>query len=353
MSVGSSVIVLVSFTWGIFVFEEHVHDKLQACLAIACMVCGLCGMAYYSAPTIAHSSGIRTTTDTTSNTDPYHQPLRPTDDDFLPLDDDDDAFFGRQYVAMESTTTTTEGNNDIDDDDDDDDGNIDMIENPSSPTTGGIEDNENSFSGQIDDNDSTLEPLLLSTPSLSSSSSSLSSVSSSVILCGGYVKIQERILGIIVAVFGGLWGGSMMVPMQFAPKVDQGLPFLTSFAIGAVAVTMFCWIFRYGYLVCHHNFCGVRAYKALPSFYFRQMWPYGMTCGVIWSIGNFCSILSVEFLGEGIGYASTQAAMLISGLWGIFYFREIEGTNAISKWLLCASCTVLGILILSYEHHEP
>merc|ERR1711865_936854 len=185
-------------------------------------------------------------------------------------DDDDDAFFGRQYVAMESTTTTTtEGNNDTDDDD----GNIDMIENPSSPTTGGI-----------DDNDSTLEPLLLSTPSLSSSSSTLSSpssVSSSVILCG------------------------------------------------------------------------VRAYKALPSFYFRQMWPYGMTCGAIWSIGNFCSILSVEFLGEGIGYASTQAAMLISGVWGIFYFREIEGTNAISKWLLCASCTVLGILILSYEHHEP
>ena len=37
---------------------------------------------------------------------------------------------------------------------------------------------------------------------------------------------------------------------------------------------------------------------------------------------------------------------------GIFYFSEIEGTNAILKWNAAATVTVVGILLLSYEHHE-
>jgi len=57
-------------------------------------------------------------------------------------------------------------------------------------------------------------------------------------------------------------------------------------------------------------------------------------------------------LGEGVGYSVVQASMLVSGLWGIFYYKEIEGRETISKWFLSASITVLGILLLSYEHHE-
>jgi uncharacterized membrane protein len=56
MGVGGSCIVLVSFTWGIMVFNEHVHSRLQACVAVMLMLIGLIGMAYYSAPSVAHSS---------------------------------------------------------------------------------------------------------------------------------------------------------------------------------------------------------------------------------------------------------------------------------------------------------
>ena len=45
-----------------------------------------------------------------------------------------------------------------------------------------------------------------------------------------------------------------------------------------------------------------------------------------------------------------QAAMLISGLWGICYYREIINPVTIIKWFLSASLTVAGILFLSYEH---
>jgi glucose uptake protein GlcU len=96
----------------------------------------------------------------------------------------------------------------------------------------------------------------------------------------------------------------------------------------------------------------VNAYDALPSLHIPTLWLAGGISGTLWSIGNFFSILSVEHLGEGVGYSVVQAAMLVSGLWGIFYFREITDTMAIMKWFVSAGLTVSGILLLSYEHHE-
>lgn len=54
IGIGSSFIVLVSFVWGIFVFQERVHSKFSACCAIASMMLGLMGMSYYSSPVVNH-----------------------------------------------------------------------------------------------------------------------------------------------------------------------------------------------------------------------------------------------------------------------------------------------------------
>jgi len=84
----------------------------------------------------------------------------------------------------------------------------------------------------------------------------------------------------------------------------------------------------------------VRAYKALPPLHIRIMWLAGGVSGTLWSIGNFFSMISVEYLGEGVGYSVVQSAMLVSGLWGIFYFREVVGVATISKWFFSAFLTV-------------
>ena len=41
--------------------------------------------------------------------------------------------------------------------------------------------------------------------------------------------------------------------------------------------------------------------------------------------------------------------MLISGLWGIFYFHEI-GEDMITRWLASAVVALCGIIWLSVEH---
>jgi len=328
IGVGSSFIVLVSFTWGIFFFDEPVHSRFQACAAVAFMLCGLAGMAYYSAPTVAHAErGNASNRQRRIIDDDFYQPVRPEDLDFLPPDEAFES--ATDYTAMGIETM------------EDGDGNELTIGTGSSnhdginnPNPG---DNEvRALTETIEDDDF-----------------GDANHTAPVIFCWGRLRVQERILGILAAMIGtGLWGGSIMVPMQFAPTDDKGLPYLTSFAIGASVVTLFFWLVRYLYHWRKQNYSYSRAYEALPSFHFRKMWLYGGTCGLVWSIGNFASILAVENLGEGVGYSTTQSSMLISGIWGIFYFREVEGLAPILKWNLAASVTVLGILMLSYEHHE-
>jgi glucose uptake protein GlcU len=59
----------------------------------------------------------------------------------------------------------------------------------------------------------------------------------------------------------------------------------------------------------------------------------------------------VYYLGEGVGYPLVQTSILISGLWGIFYFHEVSAPDRIVKWIGSSLLTIAGILLLSYEHH--
>jgi len=92
------------------------------------------------------------------------------------------------------------------------------------------------------------------------------------------------------------------------------------------------------------------AVEALPSFHIDVMWKPGCLAGLIWSIGNFSGIVSITVLGEFTGYSVTQGSMIISGLWGIFWYNEIKGARSILGWLLSSVVALGGILWLSYEH---
>ena len=143
-----------------------------------------------------------------------------------------------------------------------------------------------------------------------------------------------------------------MAPFQWAPEGTSGLQYVVSFAIGATIVTCALWLVLFFYHVKTAN-AGESlrdAYMKLPSLHFKVMWLPGFTAGTIWAIGNAASILAVQSLGEGLGYSLCQASLVISGFWGIFFFREITSSRQISFWLLSAVVTVVGMIIVSAEH---
>lgn len=130
---------------------------------------------------------------------------------------------------------------------------------------------------------------------------------------------------------------------------SKGLHFVISFGSGAMIVTVLMWCIRLTY---HYKYCWNMslAVAKLPSFHFQKMLLPGCIAGLLWSLGNMCSIISVSILGQGIGYSVVQSAMLVSGLWGIFYYKEIRGSRNIVGWFFSAIITLCGILWLSYEH---
>lgn len=168
----------------------------------------------------------------------------------------------------------------------------------------------------------------------------------SILVCGK--TYSRRNLGLLSALICGLWGGSCLVPMHYSKGNTNGLGYVISFSTGAMVVTILLWILRYLYQLIKLKSVK-EAYEVLPPFHFRVMWLPGATAGSLWSLGNVGSIVAVEHLGQGVGYSASQAALLISGIWGIFYFKEVTKPCIIGKWFLSAFVTISGILLLGYE----
>jgi len=164
------------------------------------------------------------------------------------------------------------------------------------------------------------------------------------------IKISTRTLGFIIAVIGGIWGGSVMVPIHYADSNSKGFNFVFSFAIGTSFVNTFAWIIRFYFTWIRSSKNLQSTLRALPSFHFRSMVMPGACSGTLYCIGNLASIVSVTILGEGVGYSMTQSSMLVSGMWGIFWYREITDPLCIRGWLIMATITLSGMMILCLSH---
>jgi Transmembrane family, TMEM144 of transporters len=317
----SSLIVLVSFTWGIFIFQEPIHSQFGASVAILSMILGLIGMSYYSSPSIPQQpvvyAEVVTAAEEEDNSD--LNDIQATPKHFS----DNDVEISMH--ATHRSTITNSGNGsqhrNIEGD----------CENVSAPVH------------EMEDDTSSVRIVAIDDAQLHDHE-----IIRHVVICG-YV-VSKRHLGMLSAAFCGLWGGSIMAPMKFCSADTKGTHYLLSFSIGASIVNIVLWMLRYLYNVIQYQ-SFYDAYKNLPSFHLRKMWLAGGTSGILWSIGNFFSLISVFYLGEGVGYPLVQTSILISGLWGLFYFKEVQGTHRICKWLMSSLLTVFGILLLSYEHH--
>lgn len=301
LGISSSLIVLVSFSWGVFIFHEHVHRLVEALFALLCIMLGIVGMSYYSSPD--------------SNTRPSKHDTAVTKD--------------MEHGGHHGHVNDDHPNSDA-----------------ASPHQ------------RHQDNEVKIHHQHVS------------------VLGMKMLTLTKRQTGIAAAMFNGIWGGSIMVPMKWSDSDDtKGFGYVISFSVGASIVCASCWVglFLYHYfdtirqerrhphqqhminnksLVSGIMVRMGRAYNCLPPLHLRTMWRQGCLSGLIWCTGNNLSMISVSALGEGVGYPLVQTGTLVSGLWGVFYFKEVTGTARIMKWFLSSSLTIVGILLLSYEHHE-
>mmetsp|Transcript_28623 Transcript_28623/g.40886 ORF Transcript_28623/g.40886 Transcript_28623/m.40886 type:complete len:402 (+) Transcript_28623:108-1313(+) len=292
----ASSIVMVSFIWGNIIFKEPAKSQIMAYSAVWLIMGGLYGMSLYSTSDWVDTDHDHDDREDTTNND---------EDEYNFEDEEQDAFLNDNSTTSSTSSTSS-------------------YENESrNPLANSLE-------------ISSAEPVREKLPP----------GKGVIIVCGK--TFQRRNLGLISALLCGTWGGSCLVPMHYSKGDTGGLGYVISFGTGALLVTIFIWICRFFFMV--YKLKSIKeGYTVLPPFHFRVMWLPGATAGTLWSLGNVGSIVAVQQLGQGVGYPASQAALLVAGLWGIFYYREVTKPKTIIKWFASAFVTILGILLLGYE----
>jgi len=311
ISVGtwSSLIVVSSFSWGILVFREEVKSIPGAFCAMLMLCAGLGGMSRFSHPPKRKEDVVEEREKASEMV-----PLTSTGGDIEQMTTD--AGLGGKVAkrkgAPQSADVVGAAASTVN------------IEKSTAPQDGGRALTPPPNNGNAPDN---------------------------IILFDGRVVMTRRQLGLLGAVINGTWGGTSLIPLHYAKaKGFGGASYVISFACGSAIVLVVVWILRYLFNMHRLSWSHRDAYAALPPFHLREMWLPGFLSGTLYSIGNFSSIIATTHLGQGVGYSVCQSAMLVSGIWGIFWFGEVKGAAAIGKWFAAASVTLIGILWLSYEH---
>ena len=141
--------------------------------------------------------------------------------------------------------------------------------------------------------------------------------------------------GVLWACSVGLFGGSILAPMHYVPPEEQGLVFLPSFGIGAMVLSPIIF-----YL--HVWFSG-----AAPPLHLREALATGLLSGTIWNIGNVLSMIAIPAISYGVAYSIMQCAILISGIWGIYFFGEISEDRTIRVFWCGGIILLIGGALLA------
>ena len=314
----SSIQVVVSCVFGIIIFQEKVKDKTQTMLAFGILMCGLVGMSRYSDP--SSGAGDKTTTagyapvnssDPGASTSSIDQNSRSV---IIPTG-------GKKRKSSKALIQRHE----------------EAVMADVSPSSAEI---------------NTMTPMEIEgSGDISLEEDAKAIEKDRVVLFGGRLVLTKRQMGVLGAVINGAWGGLNLIPLHYAQR-DEGMSgagYVISYASGSMLVCILIWIGMFLYEFFRRGYSTTEAVEALPKWHVNELGVPGVCAGLLYSIGNFCSILAVSYLGQGVGFSFCQGQLLISGLWAVFFFKEIQGREKITKWFISAFVTIIGIIYLSYQ----
>ena len=92
---------------------------------------------------------------------------------------------------------------------------------------------------------------------------------------------------------------------------------------------------------------GVLIYLVKRSPFDRNILVPGTVSGALWNVANLSNFFALSFLPVAIVVPLTQIALLVSVLWGVFYFHEISGRDKIRKLFFGAMVLFVGTIALS------
>jgi len=345
VSVGmwSALNVISSLIWGIFIFEESVKNKLSTCCGAMVLISGLVGMSLSSKPKSLSPKSKVEKNNFEDNTEVKAAISGESEDEALIKDPKPRA----EKVKLRSKITHRGSSFDTLSNIGKSVRKISLVNN----NLRSISSEEKDQLNQVEEGREKDHKLSPDGDETKHSNKNDKSDKDTILIMDRWV-VSRWNLGLTGAIINGTWGSTYMIPMHYAKAEGiSGAGFLLSFGCGSMLVTIYMWFLLYLFHSARLHGKFQKAYQSMPSLHLRQMALPGFLSGILYSLGNFCSIIAISHLGQGVGFSFVQLSMLVSGLWGIFYFEEITEKDQILNWLISALVAISGILWLSFEHN--
>ena len=148
---------------------------------------------------------------------------------------------------------------------------------------------------------------------------------------------KSLIFGIFCAIAAGTVGGSILVPLSGVDEDLTGLAFLPSFCIGGLFAST---------LITAAYHALILKIDPLDSFTLNGLIIEVMS-GIIWNVGNACSLFAIRGIGYAIALPILQCALFFGGLFGIFIFKEATDEREIFVFFSSAAVLFVGAIFLS------
>eukprot|EP00300_Choanocystis_sp_HF-7_P036788 c52705_g1_i1.p1 GENE.c52705_g1_i1~~c52705_g1_i1.p1 ORF type:complete len:373 (-),score=67.89 c52705_g1_i1:41-1129(-) len=149
---------------------------------------------------------------------------------------------------------------------------------------------------------------------------------------------NQHATGLMFAVGCGVLAGSVLVPSKLAPKHASDLAFTFSFATGILLASVLFFVVA---SVLPHS------PGALSLHLDMRISPFCLLSGVLWNVGNVSSVMATNSpLGLTIAYPLMQNAMVISGVVGIVFLKEITGRTYIIQFAIAVVVISVGAFFL-------
>jgi hypothetical protein len=318
VGIWSSVMVMSNFVWGIIIFREPVANIYNTLLAFIILATGLVGMSLFGHAT-SPTSNTLLRTDHTTNRELKDNILESSLSSSLrirPLQRSTSGESGILLLRRSRSGDMVALNDDdsVDDQDKDND--------------------DNNCRRDTEDSDWERERDILQGPS-------------SVSIRRHQWMGSKRTIGFAAAIFNGFLTGSSLIPIHYAPY--RGAEYMFSFATGALVSNICLWMIWYAYWVW--KLSNARsALQQLPAWRCRELYLPGIAAyvsnhllsmfasllvssrtysfcssmmetilflfsaccrGLLLTMAMFGSMLSVTYLGQGVGNSIVQAKILV------------------------------------------
>lgn len=153
-------------------------------------------------------------------------------------------------------------------------------------------------------------------------------------------RTGNRGLGLMYASLVGGFGGSILVPLSYVDDERLNkIGFLPSFGLGCFVLGTLVAVGKYGLID-----------KRMPALDITASLAPALASGLVWNLGNTASIYAMageNGLSYGVAYPLMQCALFVSGLWGIFVFKEITRPLAIAVFFGFGAILLGGAVLLA------